>query len=91
MACRMNGEEDAAVDTLLMYTFTCFRVSHSRSLVAGLPRAIGGESGSQYIHRLLFGNRPDMCTKVLRLERDAFISLVKIIYSAELFARGSVH
>ena len=42
IACRMNGEEDAAVDTLLMYTFTRFRVSRSRSPVARLPRAIGG-------------------------------------------------
>jgi len=45
IACRMNGEEDAAVDTLLVYTFTRFRVSRSRNPVARLPRAIGGEVG----------------------------------------------
>ena len=56
IACRMNGEEDAAVDTLLMYTFTRFHVSRSRSPVARLPRPIGEGSGSQYIHRLLLGN-----------------------------------
>jgi len=84
----MNGEEDAAVDTLLLYTFTRFRVSRSRSPVARLPRAIGGESGSQYIHRLLFGNRPDMCRKVLHLDRDAFISLVKIFIVRDYLKEG---
>ena len=49
---------------------------------------LGGGSGSQYIHRWLFGNRPDMCRKVLRLERDAFISLVKIFIVRNYLQEG---
>jgi len=84
----MDDVEDAAVDTLVIYTLSRCCVSRSRSPVARLPRAIWGGSGSQYIYRLLFGNRPDLCKKILHLERDAFISLVKIFKVRDYLKEG---
>ncbi|KAJ8432499.1 hypothetical protein Cgig2_003576 [Carnegiea gigantea] len=43
-----------------------------------LPRATDGESGAKNIHRLLNGNRPDLCHKVRHLDEDVFTHLVNI-------------
>ena len=53
-----------------------------------MPRAIGGESGAKYIHRLLNGNRPDLCRKVLRLDKDVFTHLVNIFIERRLLKYG---
>ncbi|KAJ8431551.1 LOW QUALITY PROTEIN: hypothetical protein Cgig2_029580 [Carnegiea gigantea] len=61
--CRMD-EENCAMD--------------APTFKERLPRAIGGESGTKYIHRLLNGSCPDLCCKVLRLDKDVFTHLVNI-------------
>ncbi|CAO2836365.1 unnamed protein product [Amaranthus hypochondriacus] len=42
------------------------------------PLRVGGESGCDYIHRLL-NIHPDLCREQLRLDRDIFIKLVQYV------------
>ena len=51
-------------------------------------RAIGGESGANYIHRFLYENRPDLCHKLLRLDRDVFIHLISMFMERGLLKGG---
>ncbi|KAJ8441444.1 hypothetical protein Cgig2_023630 [Carnegiea gigantea] len=69
--CTMDEEEGHAIDTIVIYILERFQVERPHSMLKErLPRAIGGESGANYIHRLLYGNRPDLCCTVLRLDKD---------------------
>ncbi|KAJ8421846.1 hypothetical protein Cgig2_021711 [Carnegiea gigantea] len=66
--------------------FSCGRPCFT--LKEKLPRAIGGESGTNYIHRLLYGNRPNLCHKVLRLDRHIFIHLISMFMERGVLIEG---
>ncbi|KAJ8438086.1 hypothetical protein Cgig2_025491 [Carnegiea gigantea] len=70
-------EEHHAINTIVDYT-----------LQHRLLRAIGGESGANYIHRLLSGNHPNLYRKVLRIEKDVFTHLVSIFMERGLLKDG---
>ncbi|KAJ8445670.1 LOW QUALITY PROTEIN: hypothetical protein Cgig2_007146 [Carnegiea gigantea] len=74
--CTMDEEEGDTINTILIYTLECFHVERPCSTLK--ERAICGESGANYIHKLLYGNRPYLCRKVFRLGKDAFTHLVSI-------------
>ncbi|KAJ8449588.1 hypothetical protein Cgig2_005610 [Carnegiea gigantea] len=83
--CGMDAVEDHAIDTILTYTLQRNHVDQPQPMFKErLPRAIGGESGAKYIHRLLNGNRPDLCRKVIRLDKDVFTHLVNIFMERRL-------
>ena len=85
----MDEVEDQAIDTVIGYTRERYLQDRPRfTFKERLPRAVGGESGAQYVHRLLSGNRPDLCRKVLRLENDAFIHLVRLFMERGLLQEG---
>ncbi|KAJ8438634.1 LOW QUALITY PROTEIN: hypothetical protein Cgig2_016380 [Carnegiea gigantea] len=87
--CTMDEVEDQAVDTIIGYILERYLANRPRSTFKErMPRAIGGESGAQYIHRLLSGNHPNLCRKVLRLEKDAFTHLVSIFMERGLLEEG---
>ncbi|KAJ8434238.1 hypothetical protein Cgig2_031902 [Carnegiea gigantea] len=87
--CTIDEVEDQAVDTVIGYILERYLANRPHSTFKErMPRAIGGESGAQYIHRLLSGNRPDLCRKVLRLEKDAFTYLVSIFMERGLLEEG---
>ncbi|KAJ8430906.1 hypothetical protein Cgig2_008409 [Carnegiea gigantea] len=78
--CAMDAVEDHAIDTIITYTLQ----RNHPTFKERLPRTIGGESGAKYIHRLLNGNLPDLCHKVLRLDKDVFTHLVNIFIERNL-------
>jgi len=85
----MDEMEDQAVDTVIGDILDRYVADGCRStLKERMPRAIGAESGAQYIHRLLTGNRPDLCRKVLWLEKDDFTHLVSIFMERGLLEEG---
>ncbi|KAJ8435033.1 hypothetical protein Cgig2_027242 [Carnegiea gigantea] len=87
--CTKDEVEDQAIDTAIGYTLERYLADRPRSTFKErMPRAIGGESGAQYIHRLLSGNRPDLCRKVLRLEKDAFTHLVSVFIERGSLEKG---
>ncbi|KAJ8431069.1 hypothetical protein Cgig2_017065 [Carnegiea gigantea] len=87
--CTMDEVEDQAIDTIISYTLERYLVDRPRSTFKErMPRAIGGESGAQYIHRLLSRNRPDLCRKVLRLEKEAFTHPVSTFIERGLLEEG---
>ncbi|KAJ8445649.1 hypothetical protein Cgig2_009050 [Carnegiea gigantea] len=78
-----------AIDTIVDYTLQCYHMDRPCStLKERLPRAIGGESGVQYIYRLFSGNRPDLCRKILRLDKDVCTHLVGIFMERRLLKEG---
>ena len=82
-------EEDHAINTIVSYTVQRYHVDLSRSTFKEwLLRAIGGESGANYIHRLLSGNHPDLCRKVCRIEKDVFTHHVSIFIERGLLKEG---
>ncbi|KAJ8431884.1 LOW QUALITY PROTEIN: hypothetical protein Cgig2_001576 [Carnegiea gigantea] len=83
--CAMDAVEDHAIDTIIAYTLQRNHVDQPQpTFKERLPRAIGGESGVKYIHRLLNENRHDLCRKVLRLDKDVFTHLVNIFMERRL-------
>ncbi|KAJ8445632.1 hypothetical protein Cgig2_018573 [Carnegiea gigantea] len=75
--CTMDEEEDHVIDTIVVYT-----------LEQRLPKTIGRESVANYIHRLLYRNRPDLYREVLCLDRDVFIHLVSMFMERGLLKEG---
>ncbi|KAL6512378.1 hypothetical protein OROHE_019990 [Orobanche hederae] len=51
------------------------------------PHRSGGETGAEYIHRILNG-RPDLCKEQLRLHRDMFLKLVDLMVARKLLSDG---
>ncbi|KAJ8442943.1 hypothetical protein Cgig2_019516 [Carnegiea gigantea] len=87
--CAMDAVEDHAIDTIIAYTQQRNHVDRPQPTIKErLPRAIGGESGAKYIHRLLNGNRPDLYRKVLHLDKDVFTHLVNIFIERRLLKEG---
>ncbi|KAJ8434514.1 LOW QUALITY PROTEIN: hypothetical protein Cgig2_030137 [Carnegiea gigantea] len=58
--------------------------SHQR-----LPKITGGKGGSMFIHQVSYGNRPDCCRQLVRLEIDAFTHLVNVMIEEQLLDKGS--
>lgn len=52
-----------------------------------LPLRLGGESGSEYINRLLHAH-PDLCKEQLRLDRNIFVDLVTCMKNKNLLSDG---
>ncbi|XP_021738191.1 uncharacterized protein LOC110704682 [Chenopodium quinoa] len=52
-----------------------------------LPLRLGGESGSEYINRLLHAH-PDLCKEQLRLDRNTFVDLVTCMKNKNLLSDG---
>ena len=87
--CTMDEEEDHAIDTIVIYILECFQMERPRStLNERLPKAICGDKGANYVHRLLYGNCPDLCHKVLHLDKDVFIHLVSMFMKRGLLKKG---
>ncbi|KAL6506097.1 hypothetical protein OROHE_022626 [Orobanche hederae] len=51
------------------------------------PQRSGGETGAEYIHRILNG-RPDLCKEQLRLHKDMFLKLVDLMVARKLLSDG---
>ncbi|KAL6515134.1 hypothetical protein OROHE_018766 [Orobanche hederae] len=51
------------------------------------PQRSGGETGAEYIHRILNGH-PDLCKEQLRLHRDMFLKLVDLMVARKLLSDG---
>ncbi|KAJ8420505.1 LOW QUALITY PROTEIN: hypothetical protein Cgig2_015269 [Carnegiea gigantea] len=84
--CVMDAVEGHAIDIILAYTLQRNHVDQSQpAFKERLLKAIGGESG---IHRLLNRNRPDLCRKLLRLDKDVFTHLVNILLERHLLKEG---
>ncbi|XP_021714971.1 uncharacterized protein LOC110682928 [Chenopodium quinoa] len=52
-----------------------------------MPLHVGGEPGSEWIHRLLTGH-PNLCKEQLRVDKDIFIKLVDVLRWKELLSDG---
>uniref|UniRef100_A0A803MRU9 Transposase n=1 Tax=Chenopodium quinoa TaxID=63459 RepID=A0A803MRU9_CHEQI len=50
---------------------------------------VGGETGSQWIHRMLTGHH-NLCKEQLRLSREIFISLANFLRAQQLLTDGTV-
>ncbi|KAJ8436744.1 hypothetical protein Cgig2_009718 [Carnegiea gigantea] len=87
--CTMDEEEDRAIDTIIGYNLQRYHLDWPRStLKERFLRAIGEESGANYIHILLSGNRLDLCREVVRPEKDVFTHLVSILMEMGLLKEG---
>ncbi|KAL6560093.1 hypothetical protein OROHE_006331 [Orobanche hederae] len=51
------------------------------------PQRSGGETGAEYIHRIL-NERPDLCEEQLRLHMDMFLKLVDLMVARKLLSDG---
>uniref|UniRef100_A0A803LMY2 DDE Tnp4 domain-containing protein n=2 Tax=Chenopodium quinoa TaxID=63459 RepID=A0A803LMY2_CHEQI len=58
------------------------------SQVERIPMHVGGETGSQWIHRMVTGHH-NLCKEQLRLSREIFISLANVLRAQQLLTDGS--
>ena len=83
--CTMNDEECHAIDTIIGCILERFHVEWPRStLQERLPTEIGGESGTNYIHRFPIGIVQIYVVKFLRLKKEVFIHFVSMFMESGL-------
>lgn len=78
-------------DELFEESLTRVALHELRRLITDVPRMplhCGGESGHQFIHRMLTGHH-NLCKEQLRLSRDVFLSLANVLREQQLLKDGN--
>uniref|UniRef100_A0A803MTN3 DDE Tnp4 domain-containing protein n=1 Tax=Chenopodium quinoa TaxID=63459 RepID=A0A803MTN3_CHEQI len=85
-----SDDQKIIMDNTLPMCLTIIALEELKRLltpIERLPLRLGGESGSEYINRLLHAH-PDLCKEQLRLDRNIFVDVVTCMKNKNLLSDG---